>query len=166
MFSRMIRALRLDETVFGEIESDSDATRQAALVVVVAALATAIHGSGGFYFLAISVMRLMVWWGVCAFFVFLIGTTLVRAPNLDATYWKLLRAVGFAMTPRVFRVFRFIPFVGIVIFYLVTPWQFAALVVAVQKVMGYESTTRTAIVVGAGFVPLMLAEPFLIGGQF
>ena len=164
LYKRMKGALKLDALTFEEVGADPAATAQAVIVVVLGALAHVIGtGTGGLNFMLAFAVRLLAWWVILASLIYILGKTLFRTPETNASWWKLLRTVGFAMTPRGLRIFSFIPWVGAIIFYLVTVWQFAAMVVAVRQAFGYQSTSRAALVVGASLVPLVLLEPFLLG---
>ncbi len=171
-YKRMLGALRLDERVFTEIRDDSKATYQAIAVVALAATATAIHVPGsGWLFLLLVIIRFLAWWVILAALIYLAGTWLLPAPRAQAEresqadFLQLARMIGFALTPRILRVFVIIePFrIGEVIFYGVVFWQFAAIVVAVRLAFGYVSMTRVTLVVGIPLVPLMLLEAFLLG---
>jgi len=96
---RMIGAARLDVATYEEVEHDTDATGQAAAVVVLVAVCAAIGGlhagSGGIIGRPIvELAGWLLWSGVT----FLIGT---RVFHGDATWGELLRTIGFAKSPGV-----------------------------------------------------------------
>ena len=101
-FDRVLRVLKLDYHVYGEVETDLSATFQAILVVIISSMA---GGFGSIYKFGITgiftgfVMSLagwMVW--ICL--VYLIGTKIVPAAETQSNPVQLLRTAGFArITP-------------------------------------------------------------------
>jgi hypothetical protein len=107
---RMIAAARLDPSVYEEVEHDHDATAQAALVVGIVAIASAIgasgHGSRG---MMGAVIGAFIGWAVWAVMTYAVGTLLF---NGTATWSELLRTTGFAQSPGIIAVLGFIPILG------------------------------------------------------
>ena len=172
IFGRMVRALSFDERLYSEIGGDPRALTQAGMIVILGAIAHTLGiGVGDLTFMLLFSLRLLVWWLVLSVIISLVGTRLfpplpndygAGAPGPDIG--KIARVLGFAMSPRLFRVLAFVPTVGPIAFYLVTFWQIALMLMAVRETFGYASTTRAAYVVGVGVVPLMFLEPFILGG--
>ena len=172
IFGRMVRALSFDERLYSEIADDRDAITQAGMIVVAGAMAQVIGTQAGTgWFLLTFMVRLLAWWLALSLITYLVGNRLfpplptdfgVGAPAPD--FFKVARVLGFAMTPRLFRVLTFVPAFGPIVFYLVTFWQIALMLIAVRVTFGYSETVRAAWAVGVGFVPLMLIEPFILGG--
>ena len=171
----MVSTMRLDEKVISELQQDPAATYQAVGVVAIASIATAVHIPGsGLVFLLLVIVRVIVWWLLGSLLMYVIGTTVLKVIGTtgltgqtaqDIRYSNVLRGVGFSLSPRIFRIFLFIePFsIGQVIFYLVTFWQFACMVVSLRSSLGYKSTYLAALVVALAFIPLIILEPFLLG---
>ena len=152
---RMIGAARLDVHTFEEVEADTSATRQALMVVVTVALATGVAsittlGIGG---LLSGVMVGLVGWALWAWIVYFIGTRFLATSETHADWGQLARALGFAQSPGVLKVLAALPFIGGLIFILVSFWQFVAMVTAVRQALDYESTWRAVGVVVLGFIP-------------
>ena len=59
---RLVRASRLDASVYEEVEHDQTATAQAVAVVVLASLATGIGAGGGLTGLVASVIASLLGW--------------------------------------------------------------------------------------------------------
>jgi len=155
MISRMIGAARLNPQTFEEVEADSSATYQALLVVVLVALATGVGrlSLGGVRGLIGGVVIALVGWALWAGITYLIGIILFRTAETHASWGQLARTLGFAQSPGIFKVFGLIPGVGQVIFYAVSIWQLAAMVIAVRQALDYASTWRAIGVVVVGFIP-------------
>src|SRR3990172_11734344 len=83
LWERMIRAAKLDASLYEEVEADRGALGQATAVVVLASLAAgfgsvARGGVGGFLFGTIAALA---GWYVWAFFTYLIGTPVLPEPQ-------------------------------------------------------------------------------------
>jgi len=163
----MVATMRLDEKVIAELQVDKAATYQAVAAVAIASIATAVNIPGsGIVFVGFVIVRVIAWWLLGSLFMYWVGTSILKTPETeDATYSRVLRGVGFSLSPRIFRIFLFIePFrIGEIIFYLVTFWQFISMATSVRIALGYKSTYRAAFVVGLAFIPLIALEPFLLG---
>jgi hypothetical protein len=153
---RMIRAARLETGLYNEVEADTSATTQALTVVVVAAIAggigAAIGGaltgrpSGVAGGLIGGVLTELVGWAVWSYVMYFVGT---RVFHGTASYGELLRTLGFAYSPGVLLIFRFIPFLGGLIVAAVAIWRIVAGFVAVREALDLDSgNTLATIVVG------------------
>ncbi len=122
MFERIIRVIKLDRSVYAEVETDPAATSQAAMVVAIVAvlsaisggIATLIAGEGSSFigaFLSALVSSFIGWlvWSAVTYFV---GTSLFHG---EATLNEMLRVIGFAQAPLVLNVLSFIPCLGSII---------------------------------------------------
>ena len=150
---RMLRACLLDGKLYEEVEADRGATRQAAAVVALSALAAGIGSidNGGLIGIGWSAAASLVGWYVWAHVAYFIGTRWLPAADTVADHGELLRTIGFASAPGVLRVFAVIsPLAGIV-FLLTALWMFVAMVVAVRQALDYQSTGRAIAVCAIGF---------------
>ena len=155
MIERMIGAAQLQANTFEDVEADTSATGQAALVVVIVALATgigtlAIGGVGGLF---LGVIVSLIAWALWAWITFLLGTTLFRTPETQADWGQLARTLAFAQSPGVFKVFGVIPILGPIVVLVVSLWQLAAMVIAIRQALDYTSTWRAVGVAVVGFIP-------------
>ena len=77
--NRMVRAARLDVTLYEEVEEDKGAMSQAIGVVVLSSIAAGIGsvGRGGFGGIIIGAVAALVAWYMWAYITFLIGTKLL-----------------------------------------------------------------------------------------
>ena len=161
MIRKMLAAARLDPNLYEEVEADPRTTLQAMAVVVIVALATGIgalgSGGGGLNFMAGILFGVLIW-AIWAFMSFIIGTTILRTPETEATWGQLARTTGFAQAPGVLRVLGFIPVVGPAIFFATSWWQLAAMVVAVRQALDYRSTWRALGVVVLGWLAITLIQ--------
>ncbi len=169
MLSRMIGAARLDSHTYEEIEHDPAATMQAAIVVVIVALATGIGSiSLGITAIIGGIVAGIVQWALWALVTFVIGTTLFKTPATEANWSQLARTTGFAQTPGLLRIFGVIPLLGPLLAIIGTIWQVAAMIVAVKQALDYTSVWRAVGVVVVGIIPVAIvnfifARLFLFG---
>jgi len=154
LLHRMIGAAQLRTSTYEEVEADTSATRQAISVVLIVALATGIGslGSGGILGLVVGVVSALVGWALWAWITYLIGTTILRAPETDANWGQLARTLGYAQSPGVLKVFAVIPAIGPVVFAVVSVWQLVAMVIAIRQALDYTSTLRAVGVAIIGFI--------------
>ena len=172
LWDKMVRAAKLDIDLYEEVEADDKSTGQAFTVVLLVGIATGIGSgiggvveSGGLWFLwgmLIGVGTTVVGWLLWSAFALLIGTTIFKGPETEATYGQLLRTLGFAHTPGLLRVFSFIPFIGGLIAFVGSVWFLIAGVIAVRQALDF-STGRAIATCAVGWVIYMLIV-FLISG--
>ncbi len=157
MVDRMLGAARLKVSTYEEVEADPGATLQAMWVVVIVSVASGIGllGTGGFGSLILGVVLGVAQWAILAFTTYWVGTRLLRTPETHATWGQLARTTGFAQSPGILRVFGFIPGLGF-IFFAVSLWQFAAMVIAVRQALDYRSTWRAVGVVAIATILLSI----------
>ena len=165
---RMIRAARLDIGVYNEVEADLNATNQALTVVVVTAIAgglgsaigQAIAGrpNGVIGGLIGGVLTELIGWAVWSYVMYLVGT---RVFHGTATYGELLRTLGFAYSPGVLLILRFIPVLGGLITAVVGVWRIVAGFIAIREALDLDNgNTLATIVVGIiGYLVVL----FIIG---
>lgn len=124
MFDRMMRVIKLDQSVYAEVEVDPNATSEAAIVVAIVAILSAIGSGvgalmgpqGGAVALIAAfisaVLAAFLGWLVWAAVTYFIGTNLFEG---EATMGEMLRVIGYAYAPRVLSLFSFIPCAGALI---------------------------------------------------
>ena len=151
--NRIIRACKLDITLYEEVEADKSATFQAALVVVLSSLAAGVGALslGASNFLMAPVLSLISWY-VWAYLIYLIGAKLFPEPDTKADHGQLLRTIGFSSAPGLIRIFGFTPELMSMTFIGGGIWMLVAMVVAVRQALDYKSTWRAIGVVVIGFL--------------
>ena len=168
LVSRMIRAMKLDSTLYEEIEGDKEAMRQAITVVVVSSLCAGVGSLirslfGGGAGLALigaiaGVIGALIGWFLWSFITYIVGTRITKTAETQAEYGQLLRTIGFSSSPGVFNALNFIPFVSLI----VGIWQLAAMVIAVRQALEF-STLRAILTCIIGWI-INLMLWVLIGG--
>ena len=176
---RMLRAARLDVSLYNEVEADLNATSQALTVVVLVAIASGIGAAlalglagrptGAIAALVGGVIAELVGWAVWSYVMYFVGTRLFHG---TASYGELLRTLGFAYVPGVLLILRFIPLLGGLIVVLVGIWRIVTGFIAVREALDLDTgNTIATIVVGiiayvvvAAIVGLVLAAIGIAGG--
>ncbi len=165
---RMVGAAMLRARTYEEVEADGAATGQAAAVVVLSSLAAGLGSLGlfpfntdvsRFFFATVSALAAWLVWAGLAF---VIGTRLLPEPATRSDMGELLRTIGFAASPGVFRILGVLPVVGWLLAIMVYFWMLAATVLAVRQALDYQSTRRAVVVCLAGFVVNLLVGLILV----
>jgi hypothetical protein len=137
----MIRAARLDVSLYEEVEKDTTQTQNALTIVVIAALATgiaaAIGASGStagnpILGLIAGLIGSVLGWAVVTGFVYIVGTRLFGG---TATWGEVLRTVGFANSPGVLNILGFIPVIGGIVGFVVGIWVIVATVIGIRQAL-------------------------------
>ncbi|MGC9520988.1 MAG: YIP1 family protein [Anaerolineae bacterium] len=156
MFERIIGVFKLDRQVFADIEHDSSATTQAAIVVAIVAglsvigtiLQTLINIVRGDEFSIVSLLLSVIGTFVVAFvnwviwsaITYLVGTKLFKG---EATLNEMLRVIGFAYAPRMLSI---IPCIGGIVGAI---WSLVASYFAIKEGLDLDDTgTIVTILVG------------------
>ena len=151
---RMIRAAKLDVTLYEEVEKDEGSMGQAMTVVVISSVAAGIGSAGimgpvGFIFGALAAL---VGWFIWALLAHFIGTTMLAEPGTRANLGQVMRVTGFSAAPGVIRIFAFIPILGTLVNLAASLWMLAAFIVAIRQVLNYSSTGRAVAVCLLGWL--------------
>jgi len=167
LYDRMFRAAKLEAQLYEEVEADRDATVQATVVVVLAAVAAGIGslGSGSALGIISGTMVALVSWLVWALLTYFVGTRLLPEPETRADYGELLRTIGFSSSPGLIRVLGIVPGLGAPLFVIAGIWMLVAMVIAVRQALDYTSTLRAVGVCLIGWLVqaliLILAAPLI-----
>jgi hypothetical protein len=140
LVDRAIRAARLEDAVYEEVEHDREATSQAAIVVVVGALAGGIGSIGvvGVSGLLFGTITALLGWVIYAWLAYFVGTRFFATEATCADWGELARALGFAQAPRVLLVSGVIPVLGGLVGLVVFFWLIATTVVAIRAALDFS----------------------------
>jgi hypothetical protein len=166
---RLIGALALDPAIYEEVEADARAMPQAFVIVVLSSLAAGV-GARGFAENSVANVALvsivaLIAWAAWALVTFEIGSRLMPARETRVSIGELMRTIGFAATPGLFRVLGVFPGVALPVFAVTSIWMLVAMVVAVKHALDYQSTARAVAVCGLGWV-LAIAIALVLGLLF
>ena len=151
--NRIVRACKLDVSVYEEVEADKSATLQAALVVVLSSLAAGVGALslGASNFLMAPILSLISWY-IWAYLIYFIGVKLFPEPSTKSDHGELLRTIGFSSSPGLIRVFGVTPELMSITFIGAAIWMLIAMIIAGRQALDYQSTWRAIGVVVIGFL--------------
>jgi len=160
LIPRMIRAAKLDTSVYEEIAGDRSATYQAISVVFISSLA---FGTGnilrtGVVGLVGTILFGFLGWIVWAYVIYFLGTTLLREPQTQPDLGRVTRTTAFATSPLCITILGIIPIdiLSFIIVLLAMLWTLVAVVIATQQAFGYTSMIRAVSATMLGFVANLL----------
>lgn len=162
---RVLGAALLRDAIYEEIEADRGATPQAALVVVLGAIAAGV-GSGarlGFIGFLVIVLVALAGWSLYATLTYWLGTGILKGPNTRADLGEVARTLGFANGPAILLVLDLLgvdPLVDAVVFI----WILVTTVVALRAALDV-STGRAAAIALTGWVVALVLRRILIALQ-
>lgn len=164
---RMMRAARLDPSLYNEVERDLNATGQAATVVVIVALAQGIgtllamvfNGNVGAALVALvsGTVLAIVGWILWSFVTYFIGTSIFGG---TATPGEMLRCIGFAQTPAILGFFIFVPCLGGLVAMIGGIWALVAGIIAVREALDFD-TGKAIVTALLGWLALLLLYAIL-----
>ena len=162
---RIIRAAKLDVSLYEEVEADKGAFGQAMTVVVLSSIAAGIGSiaKGGLGGIFIGTIAALIGWYLWAYLTYLIGTKLLPEPQTKADHGELLRTIGFSSSPGLIRVFGIIPGLEMIVFSAASMWMLVAMIIAVKQALDYKSTLRAVGVCVIGWIIQILIFTFLFG---
>src|SRR5262245_54256593 len=117
LFSRMIRAAKLDPELYEEVEADESEFTEALIIVALSGVATMAGLTGRLNLgelISGLVLGILAWAGWSAL-AFLVGTRICPEPQTKADWGELLRTTGFATTPAMLSILGIFPvFAGLI----------------------------------------------------
>lgn len=158
---RIMRAAKLDVSLYEEVEADKGALGQAMTVVVLSSLAAGVGASqGGLAGIVFGIIAALIGWYVWAYITYLIGTKFFPEPQTEADLGQLLRTTGFSSAPGLIRVLGIIPGLAGIVFLVASIWMLVAMVIAVRQALDYSNTFRAVGVCLIGWVVQVLIIVF------
>jgi hypothetical protein len=154
LMQRIMRAIKLDGSLYEEVEADSGALMQSIVVILISSLAA---GIGSIWSLGISgiisgTLSTFILWLIWAYITYLIGVKFLPEETTQSTYAELLRTTGFASAAGIIRVLGIIPGIGSIINLIAWIWMLIAMVVAVKHALDYSNMVRSAAVCILGWI--------------
>lgn len=158
LIDRMKGAAMLDIATYEAVEHDASATSQAAIVVGIVAISSAIGASGeGSAGIVGAIVAALVGWLLWAGVTYLIGDKLFGG---TATWGELLRTLGFAQAPGVLYVFAIIPLFGWLVRIVLLFWTLIAGIIAIRQALDF-STGRAVLTAVVGWLALLIPMAIL-----
>jgi len=164
LISRILRALTLDIEVYEEVEHDKSAIWQAALIVVASSLAAGLgaYRIGGPWGLVVASFLSIAGWVLMSLLIYVIGTQLFPESQTRTTVGELLRVLGFASAPGLFRIFALVPYLSAFVLLIVWVWIFVAMIIAVRQALDFKNTWNAIWVCVVGLIAYWLVYLILL----
>lgn len=160
MWDRMRGAAMLDIATYEEVEHDDNLTTQAAMVVLIAAVARGIGGfNQGENGIIVGVVAALFSWLVWAGITYLIGDKLLKG---TATWGELLRTLGYAQAPAVLLIFGFVPVLGSILGAVVGIWLLVTGIVAIRQALDFD-TGKAVLTAFLGWLVAVAIPALVIG---
>ena len=161
LVQRMLGAATLNIDTYEEVEADETATMQAATVVVMVAVASAIGGAlnGTTSIVAAPIVQI-IGWLIWAGVTYLIGAKIFGG---TATWGELLRTLGFAQSPGLLYFLAILPILGGLVRLVVGLWMLVAGVIAVRQALDF-GTGKAVLTVVIGWLA-MIIPAMILGGM-
>ena len=142
--NRIFRVIKIDVSIFEEVQKDKNATVQAGVVVVLSSLAAGVGALqlGASNFILAPILSLLSWY-VWAYIIYFVGVKLFGGAKTKSNHGELLRTIGFSSAPGLIRVFGVTPDLMTVTFVGSAFWMLACMVVAVKSALDYDSLWKS-----------------------
>ncbi len=155
---RMIGAATLSVPIYEEVEHDRTATGQAAAVVALVAVASAIGGIGeGGASMVGGVISAFVGWLLWSAITLFIGTKVFDG---TADMGEMLRTLGFAQSVGVLKVVGFVPILGWIAALVTGIWMLVCGVVAIRQALDFTTGKAIGTVLLGWLVMMVVAILF------
>ena len=154
--SRVFRAATLDNKVYAEIFADYHATGQSLLVVLAVSLSTGIgaldeEGLSGIKLIPAGFFLASLSWIVGGALAYFIGKHILSKGSSGVTLVSVARAIGFAQSPGLLRIFGLLPGLGAAVLITTLLWQLFTTIVAIKQSFAFSSYWKAAGVMLLGF---------------
>jgi hypothetical protein len=160
MTDRMKGAAMLDIPTYEEVEADESATGQAAAVVAIVAVCSALGSwNAGIGAIIGGLFGALIGWLVWAGITYVIGDKVFGG---TATWGELLRTLGFAQSPGVLYILAFIPLLGWVVRFAVAIWVLVAGIIAIRQALDF-STGKAVLTALLGWLVVVIGTWLVIG---
>ncbi len=177
LIQNMIRAAKLDVDFFNAVEHDESKNSEALLVVIIAAVASAIgSGAGGLFarglmsgllWAIFGLLSVIIGYYLWSYLTYFIGVNLFGG---EAEVGEVLRTIGYAQSPRVLSVLSFIPCLGWAISLAASIWALIAGIIAIREAMDFDTGKAVLTVFIAWLVvtilSMIIAIPLGMGAAF
>jgi hypothetical protein len=174
MVDRIMRVFRLDASVFREIADDQNAMTEAAIIVVVVTLLSALGGAVGALiggasagraivgFIVAWILGILFNWILWAIITYFVGTTLFQGKT-DIP--EMMRVLGYANAPGLLGIFGIIPCLGWIAALVGLVLSLIAAILAIREAMEFDTgkAVVTAIVGWIIIIILLIVRGTLLG---
>ncbi|HUU33006.1 MAG TPA: YIP1 family protein [Vicinamibacterales bacterium] len=166
---RILGVLGLDAATFEDVERDRTATRQAMIVVVLASIGAGIGnagiGSAAPAAIVYGTAASLLAWATWASLIYYLGTRVLPEATTRADLGEVLRTLGFAAAPGMFRAFEVFGGTRWFVLPVTSIWMIVAMTIGVRQALDYSTTTRAVALALLGWA-VSLGMAIVIGLLF
>jgi uncharacterized membrane protein len=162
MLDRMVRAVRLDRTLFRQVADNPEYQNEAVIIAVIVSAIAAVGSlfapeNGVVLFIMQFLNGLLFGWLLWAAVAYFVGANLFKGRS---SVGEMMRTLAYAGVPRLLGVFGFIPCVGWIV--AVVGWVLSVIagVIAIRESMEFD-TTNAVITAVLGFLLFIIASIIL-----
>lgn len=158
IYDRARNVSMLDVPTFRAIQLDPNATKEAAIVVAVVAVASAIGSAGdeGGRVL-VSLIGAFLSWLILSGMTYFFGTNIFGTPTTQVNMESLLRALGYAQAPAALAIFGIIPMFGWMFVLTGGLWSLVTAVVAIRETLRLSTMRAVLIAIVAAFATALIS---------
>ncbi len=165
MIDRIIRALRLDRTLYREVADNPAYMNEAIMIAVIVSVLAAVGQLGGGFlaFISQTFNGILLGWALWAVVAYFVGANFFGGrSNIP----EMMRTLAYANLPRVLGLLGFIPCIGPVLALAGWVWSAVAGVIAIRELMEFDTTKAiiTAVIGLAAFLVVSIVITFVMAG--
>jgi hypothetical protein len=158
---RAMDVIQLKARTYTEIARDPGATREAALIVALVAIATGIGGAGdGSSGFIGGIVASLLGWLIFSAVTYFVSMNVTGSPTTTGSVESLMRTLGYARVPGLLAIFGFIWLLGDLVTAVAGLWILATSIYAIRTTMNMNwlRTLATAFIAAiiSGLVTLIL----------
>jgi hypothetical protein len=146
---RVRGAITLHRRIITGIAADRRATLEAAIVVAVAGLATAIGDRAD---LSTGILNALAGWAMVSTVVWYLASHMIGTPTSREDLLPLMRTIGYALAPVTLGIIGFVWVLGPMVSAVGTMWAFLATIAAVRYTTRFGWGRAFALTLAAGIV--------------
>ena len=162
--SRMIRAAKLDASLFEELINDPSTQGQSVWVVAIFAMATGygMFSRAGVTAVNSCLVTTFFGWYFWAFTLYFVCTYLFRNAVTKTDRKTIMRVVAFASAPGVFRLLGVIPQTSGILYIFTSAWIISACVIGIKKAFKIPSTGMAALLCVGTWLLAFIVQSLLL----
>jgi hypothetical protein len=160
LFSRLIRSIKLDATLFEEIIADPKTQGHSYWVVAILAMATGygMFSRAGSMAVNIGLAMTFFAWYVWAFTVYYAGTRIFQAEPSRVDRKTVLRVMAFASAPGMLRILGVIPKMTLVVFLITSAWIIYAGAIGIKIAFKREQISQAILLCAATWLVVFFIQ--------
>ncbi len=164
LFARMIRAIRLDQSLFDEVINDPKTQGHSYWVVAILAMATGygMFSRAGSMAVNIGLAVTFLSWYVWAFTIYFAGTRIFHAEPSRIDRKTVLRVMAFASAPGIIRIFGVIPNTTLIIFLFTSAWIVLAGAMGIKLIFRLDKLGKSILLCAATWLVVLFLQIFFM----